>query len=203
MSEIKRYFKKNDPIIFSILESADVSSWQRPAVSPELYFHTLANSIISQQLNTKVADIISDRLLKALQLEQFTAEALVAADISVLRSMGLSQAKANYIQSLAELSSKNQINFKIFSTASEEEIIEELIKVKGIGRWTAEMFLMFALGRPDVFSYGDYGLKSALRNLYKLDDLPSKEQAAEITDKWRPYRTIGSLALWKSLEKKG
>ena len=119
-----------------------------------------------------------------------------------MRSVGMSYGKIKYVKSLAEHVIASPTMFETFDQMSDEDIISELIPIKGIGQWTAEMFLIFTMGRPDVFSYGDLGLKNAIRNLYGLSDRPTLEEATEITDQWRPYRSYGSRYLWKSLELK-
>lgn len=203
VEQIKLHFKNVDPIIFAALAEVDINKWYRKPISPDLYFHKLVDQIISQQLNTKVADIISGRLLQLIDKPNFSPASLLEVEDEKLRTVGLSKSKASYIKNLATLTEAGQIKFDTFASASEEEVIAELIKVKGIGKWTAEMFLMFALGRPDIFSHGDYGLRSGIKKLYGLADHPTIEEATIITDKWRPYRSFGSFALWQSLEKKG
>ncbi|MDQ5951378.1 MAG: DNA-3-methyladenine glycosylase [Patescibacteria group bacterium] len=203
VEQVKLHFKTVDPVIFAALADVDIAKWYRSPIDRELYFHKLVDQIISQQLNVKVADIISARLLALVGEPHFSPAPLLKAEDEALRAVGLSKSKASYIKNLAALTEAGEIKFDAFATAAEEEIIAELTKVKGIGRWTAEMFLMFALGKPDVFSHGDYGLRSGIKKLYNLDDHPTLEEATLITDKWRPYRSFGSYALWQSLEKKG
>ena len=113
-----------------------------------------------------------------------------------VREAGTSWAKVGFLKDLAEKTVSKEVPFSKLSDLDDEAVIEELIKVKGIGRWTAEMFLIFSLGRPDVFSHGDLGLRRAIEKLYKLAD-PSQEDIEAITIKWSPYRSWGSRALWK------
>jgi DNA-3-methyladenine glycosylase II len=200
---IRAHFKEVDPIIFEALSEVDFSRWHRSPIDQTHYFHKLVEQIISQQLNTKVADIITERVLTIIAEPLFMPSSLLRMADDELRKAGLSKSKISYIKNLAKLTAENQIAFDTFASASEEEIISELIKVKGIGRWTAEMFLMFALGKPDIFSHGDYGLRAGMKKLYNLADHPTLEEATIITDKWKPYRSFGSFALWQSLEKKG
>ena len=200
---IKKHFEKVDPVIFGVLKDVEFSKWHKEPISTEKYFHSLVNQIISQQLNTKVADVISARLATVLAEENFTPSRVLEVSDEELRSVGLSKSKASYIKNLAELVATNKINFESFSTATEEEIIAELVQVKGIGRWTAEMFLMFALAKPDVFSHGDYGLRSGIKKIYSLAEHPTLDEATTITEAWKPYRSYGSFALWHSLDQKG
>lgn len=201
--EIRNHFRLVDPVIFTALEEVTLKDWFHQPLTPEHYFSKLVDQIISQQLNTKVADIIGQRLLNMTNQDVFTPESILSLSDEELRAAGLSKSKASYLRNLAQLTIDRQIRFEIFASADEETIIAELVKVKGIGRWTAEMFLMFALAKPDIFSYGDYGLKSGLKKLYNLSQHPTIEEATKITEKWRPYRSFGSFALWQSLAKKG
>jgi DNA-3-methyladenine glycosylase II len=199
---IKKHFEKVDPIIFAVIKDVDFSKWHKKPINIDSYFHTLVNQIISQQLHTKVADVISARLATLLAEESFTPTRVLEVTDEELRSVGLSKSKASYIKNLAELVAAGKINFESFPTASEEEVIAELVQVKGIGRWTAEMFLMFALAKPDVFSHGDYGLRSGIKKIYRLTEHPTLDEAIRITELWKPYRSFGSFALWRSLEQK-
>lgn len=183
------------------------------------YFESLASSIVGQQLSNKVADVIWTRLVKFLGSEvdgipntvkslsnykqcdgcQITPEAIVAASVENLRSVGLSTNKATYLKNLSQAVIDGSLNLCNIQEISNDEIIMQLIKIKGIGRWTAEMFLIFSLGRQDIFSMGDGGLYNAIRKLYSLEN-PTKAQIQEITQKWSPYRSYASLYLWKSLD---
>ncbi len=117
-----------------------------------------------------------------------------------MRTAGISFQKISYIKDLARRVNNDEIDFDSFQNKNDEEVIVELVKVKGIGRWTAEMFLMFALGRPDVFSFGDLGLRNGLQKVYKLKKPPTAKQAQKITNKWKPFRTYGSRYLWRALD---
>lgn len=108
--------------------------------------------------------------------------------------------KASFIKDLARKIIDGTVDFKKMDAWSDEEVIEHLVRVKGIGRWTAEMFLMFSLRREDVFSYGDLGLRNAMQKIYKMKKHPTPRQAEKISEKWRPYRTLASRYLWASLE---
>jgi len=165
----------------------------------ESYFSDLCESIIGQQLSNKAADTIIGRIKKLLPDESFTPESVFAADTETLRDAGASYAKISYIKNLAQAWQDNEIEHDKFAELSDEEIIKELTKVKGIGRWTAEMFLMFSLGRSDVFSAGDLGLKNAMIKTYHLSDAPTKDELKALTDKWAPNRTLACRILWRSL----
>ena len=117
-----------------------------------------------------------------------------------LRKVGLSGMKVEFMKDLSRKVLDGAVDFKKMKTWSDEEVIEHLVQVKGIGRWTAEMFLMFSLGREDIFSYGDLGLRNAMRKLYNLRKHPSPKQAEKISSAWKPYRSYASRYLWASLE---
>ncbi len=119
-----------------------------------------------------------------------------------MRKCGLSRMKVSFIKDLAKKTLDGTLDFKHMDVMTDEEVIGHLTGVKGIGRWTAEMFLIFSLQRDDVFSYGDLGLRNALKKIYKLRKAPTPAQAEKITAKWKPYRSLGSRYLWASLDNK-
>lgn len=164
------------------------------------YFEDLTESIVSQQLSVKAANTIWDRFTALLPDKKVTPENVWEVPDQKIREAGLSWGKVSYVKDLAKKTMESGIVFEQFEIMTDEEIITELIKVKGIGRWTAEMFLMFAMGRPDVFSYGDLGLRRAIQKLYDLDYEPSVDEAEKIAVKWKPYRTLACRYLWRSLE---
>ena len=158
-----------------------------------LPFQTLATSIINQQLSAKAADTIKQRVLAI--LSSFTPAGFLAVPTDSLRSAGLSSAKSRYLIELAQRVSDGRLDFDEMLCQNDEIVITELIELPGIGRWTAEMFLIFGLRRPDVLALGDAGLKRATRLLYGEDaDLASVGQS------WRPYRSVASWYLWRYLD---
>lgn len=165
------------------------------------YFFTVLDAIASQQLSSKVAATIVNRI-RALVPGQDTptAEQIFALPDQALRDVGLSWAKVSYIKDLARRVVSGELDLVHVSQMSDEEIIKELVAVKGIGRWTAEMFLLFSLARPDVLAVDDYGLRVAVKRLYNLPDLPKPAPMREIAEPWRPYRSYASLYLWRSLD---
>lgn len=192
------FLKKTDTILAKVIEKVGVLD-ERKSTN---YFVSLIESIISQQLSVKVADVIYARFENLFPEKLITPEKVLAIDTEIMRSVGMSYGKIKYVKSLAEHVIASPTMFEQFDEMADEDIIAELIPINGIGRWTAEMFLIFTMGRPDIFSYGDLGLKNAIRNLYGLKDKPTLEEATEITDQWKPYRSYGSRYLWKSLEMK-
>jgi DNA-3-methyladenine glycosylase II len=161
-------------------------------------FHTLAASIISQQLSAKAADTIESRVA-ALTPAPFEAESFLAVPVEALRAAGLSQAKARYIRELAERVCDGRLNFDALPKLDDEKTVEILCELPGIGRWTAEMFLIFGLRRPNVLSVGDAGLQRAARLLYgsKSKTEPLLERVA---GPWNPYRSVASWYLWRHLD---
>lgn len=160
----------------------------------------LCASIMSQQLSTKVATVIHDRFLKLYNDKKPTPEQIVATPLETLRSIGLSNAKASYIHNVARFAIEKGMDDKTLNKMSNEEVIEYLTQIKGVGRWTVEMLLMFALGREDVFAIDDWGIQTAMRKIYKLDVSDKKkirEEMLRISNKWSPYRTYGCLHLWQ------
>jgi DNA-3-methyladenine glycosylase II len=158
----------------------------------------LCFSIVSQQLSTKVATVIRNRFLD-LYPEKPSPEQILATPFETLRSIGLSGAKANYVQNVARFALEFGMDHKLLAKMSNEEIIEYLTRIKGVGRWTVEMLLMFTLGREDVFAADDLGIQQAMIKLYKLDKTDKKklrDNMLRISEEWSPYRTFACLHLW-------
>ena len=165
----------------------------------QVYLH-LCGSIMSQQLSTKVAAVIWNRFLDLFEDRSPTPEQILALSHETLRSIGLSNAKAKYVQNVARFALEHGMEWKQLNKMSDQEVIDHLTTIKGVGRWTAEMLLMFALGREDVFAVDDLGIQQAMIQLYKLEKLDKKalrERMLAISSKWSPYRTYACLHLWK------
>lgn len=194
-----RYLRRQDPVLAGVIDRVELQL-RKPQSN---YFRALVESIISQQLSVKAADTIEARFKALFNSKSFPkpAEVLKMGDAK-LRSVGLSGAKAKYIKDLARRVENGDLHFRGIQTKSEEEIIEMLVKVNGIGRWTAEMFLMFSVGRPDVYSHGDLGLRNAITKLYKIKGELTQKKAETIAAKWSPYRTLACRYLWASLNLK-
>lgn len=161
------------------------------------HFDILVRAIVSQQISTKAAQAISAKLVKT--VGRLQPKRLIAADDEALRQAGLSTNKRLAIRDLAEKCQTGLVPIKKLAAMENEAIIESLVQVRGIGRWTAEMFLIFSLGRPDVLPVGDYGLRAGVQQHYELDELPRKETLHEICEAWKPYRSIGTWYIWRSL----
>ena len=170
----------------------------------QLKFHKniclrLCASIMSQQLSTKVAKVIYQRFLDLYGGEEPTPQQIVSTPFEKLRGIGLSNAKAQYVLNVAQFAIDHQLTDQKLKKMSDEEIIELLTEIKGVGKWTVEMLLMFTLGREDVFSVDDYGIQVAMKNIYRLDDSNKKElreKMLKLSNKWAPYRTYACLHLW-------
>ena len=200
MSAIDNFF--SDPILAELNNKVVAQFGQLPILipaPPERYFKQLCASIISQQLSTKVADIIELRVSEALQ-NNWDPQYIQAVDATVLRAAGLSNAKVSYIKNIAEAWATNRIKPEEIATASDQQVVDLLCTIKGIGKWTAEMFLIFTLCRPDVFSAGDYGLRKAISTAYNCDSNEKPAVFNSIADNWKPQRSRASRILWKSLE---
>ncbi len=163
-------------------------------------FQALVRSIIAQQISGKAARSIWRRLQQSIRPRRLTADVMAAIPIEQLRKLGLSPQKAAYVHDLAAKVSERTVRLHRVQRMTDDEVIAELVQVKGIGVWTAQMFLIFSLGRPDVFPHDDLGVRVAIRNLYGLDDLPDKARSLAIAEPWRPYATVASWYCWRSLD---
>lgn len=159
----------------------------------------LCASIMSQQLSTKVADVIYQRFLNLYGGKEPTAEQILGTPLPTLRSIGLSNAKTNYVHNVARFSLEQGMDHKKLNKMDNDEVIGYLTQIKGVGRWTVEMLLMFALGREDVFAIDDLGIQNAMIGLYKLERADKKKFKTDllrISEKWSPYRTYACIHLW-------
>ncbi len=163
-------------------------------------FEAVARAIVGQQLSTKAARSIWEKLLAQFGGETPTPEALLRKRKPTLRKAGLSNAKVEFLRDLAQRVNDGRLDFDRIKDLSDEDVIAALIEVKGVGQWTAEMFLMFHLAREDVVSVGDLGIRRAIQIAYGMDDLPGPEEMERIADEWRPRRTLACLYLWRSLD---
>lgn len=194
-STIKKHFESVDPTLFSVIDHIEPFE----LVKYKDYFTCICREIIGQQLSGAVADTIYNRFLKLFS-RTVTPENVLSLSDEKIRKIGTSWSKVAYLKDLAQKIRSGELNLKTIATRSDDEVIRELSKVKGIGPWTAEMFLMFTLGREDVFSYGDLGLRRAMQKLYKFKKEPTIKQMEKIVIKWKPYRTYAARILWQSLE---
>jgi DNA-3-methyladenine glycosylase II len=159
----------------------------------------LVSAVVGQQLSAKAAATIRGRVMEPYGDRMPTPEELLAADETDLRTAGLSGRKVEYLRDLARHVTDGELDLDALPTMSDEEVIEEITAVRGFGRWTAEMFLVFHLRRPDVLPVGDLGIRRATQREYELEDLPDPEELERIAEPWRPHRTLACLYLWESL----
>ncbi len=193
------HLKKSDPVLKIIIEGITL----REITATREPFEALVEAIVSQQLSVKAADTIFARFVALTPGKKFPMpREILKMRTAKMRTCGLSRMKVSFMKDLAKKTLDGTLDFKRMDKMSDEEVIEHLVSVKGIGRWTAEMFLIFSLQRDDVFSYGDLGLRNALQRIYKIKHPPTPAQAEKITAKWQPHRSLGSRYLWASLDNK-
>lgn len=164
-------------------------------------FQSIVEAIMYQQLAGSAADAIHGRFMKIYGNKFPTPARPLKTPAEKLRSAGLSGKKTEYIHDLARRVHAGSIDLAALASMADGQVVEKLTEVKGIGRWTAEMFLIFCLGRPDVLPVGDLGLRRAMQKLYRLRSLPEPEKMERIAEPWRPYRSVATWYLWKSLDK--
>ena len=190
------HLKKADPVLSSVIERVGRYGIQYR----EPNFETLVRSIVYQQLSGRVASVIFGRLTALVPRGKLTPEAVLKLTPARMRKAGLSKQKTAYIRDLARKTARGTLQFEALSEMQDHDVIEHLTQVKGIGVWTAHMFLMFALQRPDVLPTGDLGIRMAIRKAYGLEELPLPKHIEEIAVRWRPYCSVATWYLWRSLE---
>lgn len=195
MRKAVNHLKKSDPVLRAIIKR--VGPFRMEYGPPE--FSSLAESIVHQQLNGTAAATIFARFV-ALAGEPLTPEGVLKLTDEQLRSVGLSKQKSAYLKDLAVKTEAGLLDFKRLPELSDEEVIEHLTQVKGIGVWTAHMFLMFTLRRPDVLPTGDYGVQMAMKKHYRKRKPPKPKDMEKIARVWAPYRSVACWYLWRSLD---
>ena len=196
-----RHLRRKDPTMRELIRrlgklDLDARRRGRPADA----YGALVRSIVGQQLSTKAARTIYERMTQLWGGRTPTPQELLDADPDAIRAAGLSRPKIAYLRSLAEHVLSGELELDRLDELSDEDIVAELTAVKGLGQWTADMFLIFHLGRPDVLPVGDLGVRNAAREVYDLEALPTAEELEEIGEPWRPHRSLAALYLWRSLD---
>ena len=191
------HLKKSDPVLREII--ARVGPCRIEYGPPE--FHSLAEAIVYQQLNGKAAVTIFKRFA-AVAGDPVTPAGILKLTELQMRSVGLSKQKSSYLRDLAERAARGELNFSNLHSLSDEEVIKHLTQVKGVGEWTAQMFLMFTLRRPNVLPTGDFGVQMAIKKHYNKRKLPKPLQMERIARAWEPYRSVACWYLWRSLDLK-
>jgi DNA-3-methyladenine glycosylase II len=195
MRKAIHHLRKSDPVLSAIIER--VGPCRMEFGPPE--FHSLAEAIVYQQLNGKAAVTIFKRFA-ALAGDPVTAEGILKLTDAQMRTVGLSKQKTSYLQDMAKRAARGELDFKRLPQMTDAEVIEHLTQVKGVGVWTAHMFLMFTLRRPNVLPTGDYGVQVAIKKHYKKRKLPKPVQMEKIARAWEPYRSVACWYLWRSLD---
>jgi DNA-3-methyladenine glycosylase II len=200
VTEADEYLRGRDPVLRRLIDSGGSidPETDRRGSRPDAY-EAIARAIVGQQLSTKAAASIWGKLVDAFGGSMPEPGELLAEDDDVLRGAGLSRAKVGFLRDLATRIAEGELDLKQLPELSDEDVIAELIQIHGVGRWTAEMFLIFHLGRPDVVSTGDLGIRRAVQIEYGLDELPAPAELERIAEPWRPHRTLACLYLWRSL----
>lgn len=201
LSEAIDHLRAADPVLRGLIDSIGVDSLgDRRIGRPRDHYGALVRTIVGQQLSTRAARAIYERLTQWFGGRAPTPEEIMAEDPEELRtSVGLSHAKVRYLRSLAEHALDGSLELDKLARLSDAEVIAELTAISGIGLWSAHIFLMFHLQRPDILPVGDLGIRKAFQNAYKLPALPEAAEMERIAQPWRPYRTTASLFLWRSL----
>ena len=187
------YLKERDPILGAAI---DRIGFVKREVNPDI-FSALISSIISQQISTKAAITVKNRLLEL--VGEIKPENIIKLDLEEIQKCGMSMRKADYINSIAEAVINKAVDLNNLNKLSDEEVIKELTKLKGVGEWTAEMLLIHSLQRPNVLSFKDLGIRRGLMRLYSLDHI-SKDEFEVYRNRYSPYNTVASIYLWKISE---
>jgi DNA-3-methyladenine glycosylase II len=200
----RRALAKNDPTMAALIErigkiDLEERLRRRDEERPADAYGALLRSIVGQQVSTKAARAIYNRVLDLFGGKTPSPKKLLAVSAEELRGAGLSGRKVEYIRDLAQHVLDGELELDRLGELDDERVIEEIVAVRGLGRWTAEMFLLFHLERPDVLSGGDLGIRKAIQVEYGLEEMPTPTRVLEIGEPWRPHRSLASLYLWESL----
>jgi DNA-3-methyladenine glycosylase II len=193
----RRHLMKCDPALAHVIKR--VGPCRLHAVAPRDAFEALCMSIASQQLSVKAADTIFGRFRDLFPKRRPTPELVMTLDHDRIRACGFSRAKVGFVKDLAAHVIDGRLDLRALRAHSDDEVLRQLIAVKGIGRWTAEIFLMFRLGRPDILPADDLGLMNAAQRVYKLRRRPDAKTLRRMGERWRPHRSVAAWYLWASL----
>jgi DNA-3-methyladenine glycosylase II len=199
MKKAIQHLKTADPVMGTIIER--VGTYKMQYRDPN--FHSLVRAIVYQQLSGKAALTIFNRLIAAAKADPLTPESILKLRPARMRTLGLSKQKMTYIRELARMTRDGAVRFDHPDSAEDAAIIEHFTQVKGVGVWTAQMFLIFALRRLDVLPTGDLGVRAAMKKAYNLAELPTPAEMEKIASAWRPYCSVASWYLWRSLDNQG
>jgi DNA-3-methyladenine glycosylase II len=199
MKKALTHLKAADPVLGAIINRVGPYKIQYR----EPVFQTLVRSIVYQQLNGKAALTIYTRLADAAKADPLTPESILRLRPARMRTLGLSAQKLKYIRELARMTRDGSVDFGLVPAMDDAQVVEHLTSVKGVGVWTAHMFLIFALRRMDVLPTGDLGVRAAIKKAYGMTELPTPEEMERIASAWRPYCSVASWYLWRSLDNVG
>lgn len=191
-----RHLRKSDPRLRSVIDAYGPC----PLVPHNRYFHAMCKAIVSQQLAVKAAATIFRRFCELFPRKTPTPTRVLELSDAQFSSVGMSKQKTGYMRDLAEKFVDGTVPVRRIARMTDDEIIEALTAVKGVGVWTAQMFLIFVLVRPDVWPTGDLGIRKAAQQHFELEEMPIDGELTELAEHWRPYRSIASWYLWRSLE---
>jgi len=195
--EAEQHLKSVDPVLGDIIRQQGPCTLMR---DPKPHFHTLVWAIINQQLSVKAAQTILERLQQRLATDLFQPEHFHRVQERSLRRCGLSGAKSRYVREIARRLRCGELDLEQLEALDDEQVSERLMELPGVGHWTADMLLMFSLGRLDVFPIGDLALRKSIRVHYDLPDDTDYDSYLELAEKWRPYRTIASWYCWAAVD---
>jgi DNA-3-methyladenine glycosylase II len=199
--EADRHLQSVDPVLRRLIDERGPidPATDRRGSRPDAY-QALARAIVGQQLSTKAAASIWGRVTELFGGGTPSPSQLLEVDPERLRGAGLSWSKVGFLKDLAERVEDGRLDLGRLTELSDEDVVAELTEIKGVGRWTAEMFLIFHLARPDVVSAGDLGIRRAIQIAYGMEELPGPTEIEHISEPWRPHRTLACLYLWRSLD---
>jgi DNA-3-methyladenine glycosylase II len=197
LRKAERHLTRRDPVMRRLVREHGPCTLMQ---SPQPHFHNLVWAIVNQQLSVKAAGSIERRLLDRLGAEQFQPSHFIRTRETTLRRCGLSGAKIRYLRALAGRVGSGEVDFEVLATQDDETVSGQLMALPGIGRWTADMFLMFSLGRLDVLPLGDLALRRSIRHNYGLEDDSDLDVYLEVSEQWRPYRTVASWYCWAAVD---
>ena len=197
-AKARRLLMRRDPVLAPVIrQHRGRSLLDAPVVDP---FSALVRTITAQQISTKAAATIHRRLVALMPGGIATPDALLSVSDDQLRAAGLSRQKSAYLRDLGHKVASGELPVDALAELTDDDVIDAIVKVKGLGRWSAEMFLMFRLRRPDVLPVDDLGIVTAIQRLYGLRKRPKPDRIRKIAEAWRPYRTVACWYLWRSLE---
>ena len=196
ITDAHHHLTASDPIMAEVIDKIGPCTLNRQTNR----YRNLVRAIVGQQISSAAAKSVFNKLETQVHSKTLNPEAVAKLTEAELRAVGLSAQKTRYIRDLTEHVLDKRLNLRSLHFKTDEEVIELLTDVKGIGLWTAQMFLMFSLGRPDVLPWGDLGIQVAMKNLYGFESLPKKSECLEIAEPWRPYATIASWYLWRTVD---